>query len=195
MSSWSSAAAVRVALACGLAVLASGCVRFRADLTVAPDQTASGTIVVAVQTVVSAGLPTLGDLPAPLRDHVRSEVYNQDGYVGSTLTLRRLPFDQFDDLIRRAGATATANLPNLAGLTDLPGLPTVPSASSGSDASPGVSPPTGSTSTDLSLRMDGDKVLVSGSFFFPTLGFGAAAADVRLAMTFGGGHRLGRRGA
>ena len=191
---------MRVVIACALAVLASGCVRFRADLAVAPDQTVSGTIVVAVQTLISTGLPTI-DLPAPLREHVRTEVYNQDGYVGSKLTLRRLPFDQFDDLFRRAGSTAQANLPNLPGLTDLPGLPGIPlpgastsaapsatPSPGGSEPSPGAGAPAGPTTTNLSLRSEGDKVRATGSFFFPILAFGAdaASADVRLAITFPG---------
>ena len=198
----------RVAVVAGLAVLASGCIRFRADLALASDETVSGTIVVAVQSIVSTGLPTFGELPAPLRDHVRTEVYNQDGYVGSTLTLTRLPFDQFDDLIQRAGSIAQTNVANLPGLTDLSGLPGLPSglpgasgsaapssaapssapSSGGADASPTTGAPSGSTATELSIRRAGDKVEVSGSFFFPVLSFGTdtTTADVRLAITFPG---------
>jgi hypothetical protein len=192
---------MRVAFACALAVLASGCVRFRADLAVSSDQTVSGAIVVAVQNLFSTGLPTIGDLPSPLRDHVRTEIYNQDGYVGSRLTLHRLPLDQFDDLFRRAGTTAQANLPSLPGLTDLPGLPGIPlpgasgsaapsptPSGSGSGGSPSASAPAGPTTTELALRSEGDTVRATGWFFFPILALGAdaAAADVRLAITFPG---------
>ena len=193
--------APRVLVVCLLALLASGCLRFRGDLRVG-DDTVSGTIVVAVQNLAGSTAPSFASLPAELRDRVAVAAYNEDGYTGSTLTLTRLPFDRFDDLLRAVGASAAPSLAGLAGLTDLtnlglPGLPTpsaapapgpsgkpAPSASASRGGAVG-----GSTTTDIALRRDGDQVRVSGTFFFPLLTFGAdptGSFDARLAMTFGG---------
>ncbi|MEN3357584.1 MAG: hypothetical protein V7637_1566, partial [Mycobacteriales bacterium] len=177
-------AAVRVVLAVSLALLASGCLRFRGDLTVRADDTVSGTIIVAVQSIASTGQPVIDKLPAEFTDKVKAEPYNQDGFIGSTLTVTRLPFDQVGDLLAAIGPAAAPSLAGLGGLGDIPGLPTTEPDPSGSSSGSGVA-----ATTDIALRRDGNKVQVTGRFFFPALTFGAdptGSFDARLTLTFPG---------
>jgi hypothetical protein len=95
-------------LAIGVLVLAlAGCVRFQADLSLNPENTVSGNIVVAVilsedtdearestlagvQQIAAGLLGTLADEPG-----VTTSEYDQDGYLGERLEFQNVPFTAF----------------------------------------------------------------------------------------------------
>jgi len=95
-------------LAIGVLVLAlAGCVRFQADLTLTPDNTVSGEIVVAVilsdetdetregtlasvEQIATGLLGTLATSPG-----VTSAEYEEDGYLGQRLTFQNVPLTAF----------------------------------------------------------------------------------------------------
>ena len=84
----------------------AGCVRFQTELTVSPDNTLDGDIVVAVITDDSAGSAdkardAAADIEAQLlpglrgTDGVTAEPYTDDDYVGTRFTLDDTPIDAF----------------------------------------------------------------------------------------------------
>lgn len=95
-------------LAIGVLVLAlAGCVRFQADLTLTPENTVSGNIVVAVilsdetdetregtlasaEQIASGLLGSLATEPG-----VTTTEYEQDGYLGQSLTFQNVPLTAF----------------------------------------------------------------------------------------------------
>jgi hypothetical protein len=175
----------RAALAVLLVLLASGFVRFRGDLEVGRDDTVSGTLVVAVQDPSgSLQPPDPPPLADPLGRRVTVAGYHGDGYVGSEYTLRRLPFDDFDDLVRQAAAFTLPGLPGVPGLS--------PGSAGGEDA---ASTPT----IQMSLRREGGEIRLSGAFYLPLPeGVTTDGDDARLSVTFPGevvsstGTRAGR---
>jgi hypothetical protein len=89
------------ALAAGLVaigLLASGCVRVHAALSVSSSDLVSGDVLVAA-------LPTAGDatgpqlnIPATLADRVTLKPYSADGYVGSDVIFTKLSFTEMTAL-------------------------------------------------------------------------------------------------
>jgi hypothetical protein len=155
-----------------VALLASGCLRFRGDLSVSADERVSGTLVIALKTTDQPTEDDLGsgDLPADLQDKVSIEPYDQDGYQGSTVTLKGLTFAELDRLFQDG--------PDQAAVSGQP--------SPGATTSPSQGVPT----TSLSMRRDGDRVVMIGQFFFPTFSLaGIDPADefeARMRITFPG---------
>jgi hypothetical protein len=95
-------------LAVGVLVLAlAGCVRFQADLTLSPENTVDGSIVVAVlvsedtddarEQALTASSQIESELLGSLRDAsgVTTSEYDQDGYLGSLITFDDVAFDAF----------------------------------------------------------------------------------------------------
>lgn len=95
-------------LAVGVLVLAlSGCVRFQADLTLNPENTADGSIVVAVlvsedtdearEQALAAASQIESELLGSLRDAsgVTTSEYDQDDYLGSLITFDDVELDAF----------------------------------------------------------------------------------------------------
>jgi len=90
-----------------LVVLAlSGCVRFQADLSVTPNDTVNGSIVVAVVVGEEADSRETAELQASEIESallgevsgapgVERTVYDQDGYLGSRFTFRDTPLSAF----------------------------------------------------------------------------------------------------
>lgn len=142
------AAVRRIVALVAVALLASGCLRFRGDLSVSADERVSGTLVIALKTTDQPTEDDLGsgDLPADLQDKVSIEPYDQDGYQGSTLTLKGLTFAELDRPFQ--------GTPDQVAVSGQP--------------SPGAttSPPQGVPTTSLSMRRDGDRVVMTGQFFF-----------------------------
>jgi hypothetical protein len=95
-------------LAVGVLVLAlAGCVRFQADLTLNPENTVDGSIVVAVlvsedtdearEQAVAAASQIESELLGSLRDAsgVTTSEYNEDDYLGSLITFDDVALDAF----------------------------------------------------------------------------------------------------
>lgn len=95
-------------LAAGVLVLAlAGCVRFQADLTLNPENTVEGEIVVAVlvsedtddarEQALTAASQIEADLLGSLRDAsgVTTSEYNQDDYLGSRIVFDDVDLDAF----------------------------------------------------------------------------------------------------
>jgi len=95
-------------LAVGVLVLAlAGCVRFQADLTLNPENTVDGSIVVAVlvsedtdearEQAVAAASQIESELLGSLRDAsgVTTSEYDQDDYLGSLITFDDVALDAF----------------------------------------------------------------------------------------------------
>lgn len=95
-------------LAAGVLVLAlAGCVRFQADLTLTPENTVDGSIVVAVlvsedtdearEQALGAASQIEADLLGSLRDAsgVTTKEYEQDDYLGSRIILDDVALDAF----------------------------------------------------------------------------------------------------
>lgn len=95
-------------LAVGVLVLAlAGCVRFQADMTLNPDNTVDGSIVVAVvlsddtdesrTTALTQASDIEAQLLGSLRDAagVSTSEYEQDGYLGSLITFDDVALDAF----------------------------------------------------------------------------------------------------
>lgn len=95
-------------LAAGVLVLAlAGCVRFQADLTLNPENTVDGSIVVAVlvsedtdearEQALGAASQIEADLLGSLRDAsgVTTKEYEQDDYLGSRIVLDDVSLDAF----------------------------------------------------------------------------------------------------
>jgi hypothetical protein len=98
---------ILAALGMLLVLALAGCVRFQADLTVSPDDTLDGDIVVAVITDDSAGSAdkaqdAAADIEAQLlpalrgSDGVTAEPYEQDDYVGTRFTLADAPLESLN---------------------------------------------------------------------------------------------------
>jgi hypothetical protein len=172
---------VRVVVLVALALLASGCVRFRGDLTVSADDLVSGTLVVALKIPdgapagAAADEPSSDDIPADLRDKVSVAPYAEDGYEGSTLTLKGLTFAELDRVFRDGADSAAASSPS--------------SSPGSASATPGPA-----ASISVSLRRDGHRLEMIGRFFVPTLsllgGPNEATADAdfeaKMRITFPG---------
>lgn len=108
-----------------------GCVRIRASLTISPDDTVSGQIIVAAKPRNDADLGPQLDPDLPFRHKVAVSKYSRDGYVGSQAVFSHLTFGELPQLaamnpdaagvnltLRRAG-----DLVILEGRVDLTSLP------------------------------------------------------------------------
>ena len=118
-----------------LAVLAmfslSGCVRIQAALAVSQDDLVSGNVVIAaLPSRAGDEGPQLKIVPE-LADKVRTERYNQDGYVGQRLTFTDLRFADVAVLVEsiteqkqyRLSFRRSGDLVSMAGSIDLTQLP------------------------------------------------------------------------
>ncbi|WP_198943313.1 LppM family (lipo)protein [Actinokineospora bangkokensis] len=118
-------------LAAVLALALSGCLRVQAALAVSEDDTVSGQLVVASVAGKQGDLGPALTVPPELTGKVRTQVYNQDGYVGQTVAFQDLTFPevtllgesitvgkQYRLTFRRAGDLVT-----MAGSVDLTELP------------------------------------------------------------------------
>jgi hypothetical protein len=90
-----------------LLLVLAGCVRFQADLSVSPENTVNGSVVVAVivgdeadsRDVAAESADKIeAQLLSNLRGApgVRREVYDQDGYLGSRFTFAGTPLSAFE---------------------------------------------------------------------------------------------------
>lgn len=97
-----------IAAAALLVLALSGCVRFQADLTVTPDDTVNGSLIIAVvvgdesdsrDTAEDAAERIEEELLAGVRGApgVERTVYDQDGYLGSRFSFRDTPLEAFAD--------------------------------------------------------------------------------------------------
>ena len=97
---------VLIALAAVMVLALSGCVRFQADLTVTPEDTVNGSIVVAVvvgdeadsrEKAEDASAQIEAELLGAVSGAVGVErtAYDQDGYLGSRFTFRDTPLSAF----------------------------------------------------------------------------------------------------
>jgi hypothetical protein len=85
-----------LAMAAGLVavgLLASGCVRVNATLSVSSTDLVSGDVVIAAQPSAQNGAPQLA-IPAGMASRVRTQPYSADGYVGSDVTFQNLSFEE-----------------------------------------------------------------------------------------------------
>lgn len=96
-----------IALAALVVLALSGCVRFQADLSVTPNDTVNGSIIVAVvvgdeddsrQVAEDASARIESELLSAVSGApgVERTVYDQDGYLGSKFTFRDTPLSAFD---------------------------------------------------------------------------------------------------
>ena len=109
----------RIALALSLAVLLAGCLKAKQDLTLHPDDTVDGVVLVAVseELIELSGSTaeevlqqiTEGESPIPEGIDAEIEDYQEDGFVGKTFTFTGAPIsainDQGDLSITREGDT------------------------------------------------------------------------------------------
>ena len=97
-----------IAAAALLVLALSGCVRFQADLTVTPDDTVNGSLIIAVvvgdesdsrDTAADAAERIETELLAGVRGApgVERTVYDQDGYLGSRFSFRDTPLEAFSE--------------------------------------------------------------------------------------------------
>jgi hypothetical protein len=96
-----------IALAALVVLALTGCVRFQADLSVTPEDTVNGSLIVAVivgeeddsrQTAQDASARIETELLGAVSGApgVERTVYDQDGYLGSRFTFRDTPLSAFD---------------------------------------------------------------------------------------------------
>jgi hypothetical protein len=136
-------AAARIVGALAVAMGLTGCVKLDVDLTVTPDDTTNGTLILAVDARV---LEAAGQTPEGLYDTlaanvpndaaIKTEQYDKDGFAGIELTLEDVPVasvpdlgpigsfhftrdgDQYQfDAVLNLGADATSNISVPEGLT------------------------------------------------------------------------------
>jgi hypothetical protein len=132
----------RIAAAATIALSLSGCIKLNVDLTLQPDNTIDGTMIVAVNQAI---LQLSGQDPKALADDlnkqilkgdskletVRTEAYSDGTFVGTKITFLDEPITTFN----------------------------------GSSASPSASPTDGTSSSDqLKIVREGDDFVVSGAF-------------------------------
>lgn len=135
-------------------LLLGGCLRYQVNLTVSEDERVSGTIVFAAK---GAGEAAARDVvPRDLTDKVTVERYEKDGYVGQTLTLDQLTFDEVEQLFAEGSRQDTG------------GSAPPSAAPPGSTATPDGTGQDESLST-LTFERDGDKVKLSGRTYFSFL--------------------------
>jgi len=95
-----------IALAALVVLALSGCVRFQADLSVTPEDTVNGSLIVAVivgeeddsrQTAEDASARIEAELLGAVSGApgVERTVYDQDGYLGSRFTFHNTPLSAF----------------------------------------------------------------------------------------------------
>lgn len=95
-----------IAAAALLVLALSGCVRFQADLTVTPEDTVNGSLIIAVvvgdesdsrDTAADAAERIEEELMAGVRGApgVERTIYDQDGYLGSQFSFRETPLEAF----------------------------------------------------------------------------------------------------
>lgn len=180
----------------GTLVLAlGGCLRYHVDLSVSADQRVSGTVVVAIKTTDPGLARRAVSIPADLADRVTSTHYDQDGYLGQRITLRRLTFGQVARLFDEAGqlrATAPGTpAPGPAPPTPTPTPTPTATATATLTPTPSSSAAGGGSNQNRStftFRRDGDLIRVSGETSFPVFAFGGAGKDfdARITLTFPG---------
>ena len=101
--------AIALALLLALvALLGTGCVRVRAGMAVAPDDTVSGQIDVATPDGSPGGDGPPLQVPEDLSGDVEIARYEQDGYVGSRVTFDELTFDEVSRLLPQVSPTTTS---------------------------------------------------------------------------------------
>ncbi|HYJ61930.1 MAG TPA: hypothetical protein VE032_10750 [Actinomycetota bacterium] len=97
----------RIALALSLAVLLAGCLKAKQDLTLHPDDTVDGVVLVAVseELIELSGSTaeevlqqiTEGESPIPEGIDAEIEDYQEDGFVGKTFTFTGAPISAIND--------------------------------------------------------------------------------------------------
>lgn len=157
---------VRVLLAVALVLLSSGCLRFRADLTIAGDATVTGTVIAAARLSDSPPVDVTDPGGGGGSGPIRTEPYTEDGYVGTRVIITDATFVQVERFFADQGGAL---------------VPSLPGSGGGSGQSALVA--------RLSLRKDGGDVVVAGRFLFPDFAVQADPGgdfEARLAITFPG---------
>lgn len=93
-----------------LTLLAAGCLRIKASITVSPDDTVSGQIVAATQPRNDNDTGPQLNTDLPFSQKVAISQYNRDGYVGSKATFSDLTFAELPQLAGMHQDAAGVNL-------------------------------------------------------------------------------------
>jgi hypothetical protein len=88
------------------ALLLTGCVRARADLTVSGDYKVSGTMIAATMPSSPDDHGPQLSISSDLGDQVVVQPYAADGYVGTQLSFNNLDFEQFSTLVGGSSAAS-----------------------------------------------------------------------------------------